>query len=118
MKTAWLFDLGNPNSALMTLAPTTYHIIFTGAIFLVAIGIVLWAGMLRKRRKRRELHHWRRQSRQGATAAPEAKATEPPPAESKKRRRRRRRSEPPRNPTLAETRGLPPVRDAQPPEQN
>lgn len=114
MKTALLFELANHNATFVALTPTTYHIIFTGAIFLVAVGIVLWAGVLRKRRKRRERHHWRRQSRQGATAAPEAKAAEPP-AESK---RRRRRSEPPRNPTLAETRGLPPVRDAQPPEHH
>lgn len=112
MKAPFLFTMGNGPSALVALTPVTYHVIFTGAILLVALAIVLWAAVLRKRRSRRERHHWHRQSRKDSTIPMATKPAAAPPAEAS-RRRRRRRSEPSRNPTLAETRGLPPVRDAQ-----
>jgi len=111
MKAAFFFAREAGPTALVALTPTTYHVIFTGAIFLVALAIVLWAAVLRKRRSRRERHHWQRPSRKDSTTPMATKPTAPPPGAAS--RRRRRRSEPPRNPTLAETRGLPPVRNAQ-----
>ena len=63
------------------------------------VGIIfLWAGFIRKpRRERRYKYH--RAPRQQPVAPKTAK--------------RKRRSEPPMNPTLAETRGLPPVRESE-----
>jgi hypothetical protein len=73
------------------------YILFGGAILLVAVVLFLWAAAIRKPpRQRRYKYH-----RNNPDPAPL-------PLKSSKRKRR---SEPPRNPTLAETRGLPPVRD-------
>lgn len=62
------------------------------------VGVIfLWAVFIRKpRRERRYKYH----------RAPRPQPTPPKSA------RRKRRSEPPMNPTLAETRGLPPVRES------
>lgn len=83
--------------ALLTaMSRTMEYLLFSGAILVVAGIIALWAAIVRKPRGTRR-YRYRRPSR-----------AEPPPVSKKSKRRRR--SEPPRNPTLAETRGLPPVR--------
>jgi Flp pilus assembly protein TadB len=85
-----------------SLAVTTLvqYLIFGGAILLVAGGVMLWAVRFRRKPRTRRYHYRRSQPADRTAAAPVKKE-------------RRRRSEPPRNPTLAETRGLPPVRDEQ-----
>jgi len=87
-------------ASLLTQAYFEY-LIYGSALLVVAVGLFLWAGTVRKPRKRKERHHWRSGSPKHSIDLGAAT----------KQRRRRRRSEPPRNPTLAETRGLPPLRE-------
>ena len=75
------------------------YVLLIGALLLVAGGVAFWAAVIRKPKGERRYKYHR--SPRGQT---------PPPAPASKRKRR---SEPPRNPTLAETRGLPPVRESQ-----
>jgi hypothetical protein len=111
MKTLFLSAMVPDQLPLLAISAAGYYLALTGALLLVSGVVVFWAIAIRKPRKRRPRHHWRSQSAKDSAAALAAKAKETPPAEAS--RRRRRRSELPRNPTLAETRGLPPVREAQ-----
>jgi len=88
-----------------------HYVIYGGAILLVAGVVVLWATLIRKKPRERR-YQYRRAQPVGVDSTAPTKNTEDV-APSKSERRRRRRSEPRRNPTLAETRGLPPVRDEQ-----
>ena len=92
-------------------------IIFT-AIALITVSVLVWAVFLRKPRRRQHSHqhnhhHSRAPARDEAAADGDDATTQP-----RKRRkwRRPRREHRPRNPTLAETGGLPPVRRGGPPE--
>ena len=90
----------------------------------LALGLVIWAKYLRGS-GRSHHHHHRRHHHQSSAAAPaDTTETEPEPepetaaaAEDEaqphrhQRRKIHRREHRPRNPTLAETGGLPPVRD-------
>jgi hypothetical protein len=75
------------------------------AALLLSVALVLWAIFLRRRR-----HRPGRRKHQSKTPATQPKGQTPPgeaPEESRRRRSRHHR----RNPTLAETGGLPPRRD-------
>jgi len=85
-----------PFFALSTLME---YVLFIGAILFVAVAVVFWATAIRKPKGERRYKYHR---------APRGQTPPPPPSA-----KRKRRSEPPRNPTLAETRGLPPVRESQ-----
>lgn len=85
-----------PIFALSTLME---YLLFIGAILLVAGAVMFWAMVIRKPPGERRYKYHR-----------PPPGTPPPAPKSSKRKRR---SEPPRNPTLAETRGLPPVRESQ-----
>ncbi len=76
------------------------YVLLIGAILLVAGVVVFWAAAIRKPKGERR-YKYHRIPRGQTPPAPEAA-------------KRKRRSEPPRNPTLAETRGLPPMREASP----
>ncbi|MCL4788629.1 MAG: hypothetical protein KJ070_17850 [Verrucomicrobia bacterium] len=78
-------------------------LIVIGAMLLVAIGLLVWAGAIRKRHRRRSAPH-RPHYERGSGGDHESHHS------SGRRRRRRRREHRPRNPTLAETGGLPPIR--------
>jgi len=78
--------------------------ILGAAIFLVICLSVFWAKNIRKTRKRRYSHP-------KSTTSTDQKNTTSYFSSPRKQKRRRRRSEPRANPTLAETRGLPPVRE-------
>ena len=83
--------------------------ILLGAILVVAVIVLLWivaSARARRRKARREERLQRRR-----TLKRQANAEPLPKVESADGRRRRRRKHRPRNPTLAETGGLPPVRD-------
>lgn len=97
---------------------TREGIIIFGALGLVTLLIVLWAIFLRKPRRRRRSHHHSHQRSSEPTVSPEASAEETAPAPPQKdlKRRRGRRRYRSRNPTLAETGGLPPIRPDIPPE--
>jgi FtsZ-interacting cell division protein ZipA len=93
------------------------RLIIFGAIGLVTLLLLLWAAFIRSKRRRRHSHHHRHHHAQKPTEVPAATQNEDVPAPSEKRRRRHSRHRPrPRNPTLAETGGLPPIRQENPPE--
>ena len=69
--------------------------LFTGSITVMIVAAFIWVKVFHKKRKRRYEHP--KSSTQLSSTL--------------KQKRRRRRSEPAANPTLAETRGLPPVRE-------
>lgn len=83
-----------------------------GATLLLVIALGIWAVYFRKRGRRRKHHHSR--SHNSESPRPETSA-ETDAVAAPGRRRRRRRHHRPRNPTLAETGGLPPVRSEPPP---
>ena len=76
---------------------------------IVVLGIVAFRTKFRPR-KRRHHHH-----RPVVPVSSRSAGAPTAPTENQHRRKRRRRERLPRNPTLAETRGLPPVRDQEPP---
>jgi hypothetical protein len=88
-------------------------LILLGALLLVVIATLVWAAFIRREKRRHRHHHHashHRPIQAGAAGVPaETKH------EFRKRRRRRRREHRPRNPTLAETGGLPPIREPEPP---
>jgi hypothetical protein len=92
--------------------------IVLGALTAVTLLVFLWAGFFRKRRRQHARHHGQHHDARPAAASAPPGASEPALMESRSRRkrRRRRRAHRPRNPTLAETGGLPPIRSEQPPE--
>ena len=78
-----------------------------GALLLVVLLVLIWAVFLRQRRHR----HRSRHRRSGEVAVPIPSAAESRKEPFSLRRRKRRHSEYlSRNPTLAETGGLPPLR--------
>lgn len=74
---------------------TLNTVLFTGSISIVILGAFIWIKVFHRKRKRRYEH-------------PKSSAQL---SSTRKQKRRRRRSGPAANPTLAETRGLPPVRE-------
>jgi type VI protein secretion system component VasK len=96
---------------------TLERIIIIGAIGLVTLVALLWAVFLRKRRRRRKYHHAHQSSSKPPEVPKVAKDDSvPSPQERRRHRRRSGHRHRPRNPTLAETGGLPPVRPESPPE--
>ena len=85
-------------------------LILIGAISVVTAIIFIWAVYFRKR-GRRHKHHHRSESQKGISPPREERPA--PVKHGRKKSRRSRHEHRPRNPTLAETRGLPPVRDEQ-----
>jgi hypothetical protein len=85
-------------------------IVFCALIIILVLAVFVWAAFLRKPSGRRSArHHWK--SDKTETSDKNAKGPDSPP--KARRRHKRRRPRKPLNPTLAETRGLPPVRDKQ-----
>ncbi len=78
-----------------------------GALFLVISLVFGWAIFVRKRRRRRK-HHYHHPSKKPRGDASDGSNSDEPAA--KRKLRRRRRDHRPRNPTLSETGGLPPIR--------
>lgn len=106
-------------ASLRSMDPSTlYALIVVGAIALITLLILIWAAFFRSaKRQGRSHHHSHRRSaapadppqndpaREGASSSPQGR----------RRWRRSRRRHRPRNPTLAETGGLPPIRPDDPP---
>lgn len=97
-------------------------LILLGAMCAVTLPLVRWAVYWRKRprshshhRRHRHRHH---RSENQIDSPALAEDTEPEETDEKRyrRKRRRRREHRPRNPTLAETGGLPPLRTEPPPD--
>jgi type VI protein secretion system component VasK len=94
------------------------RLLIFGAIGVVTLLVLGWAVFLRKRRRHRREHHqsYHHSSRPAEPAASPAPGNNAAPPERRHRRRRSRHRHRQRNPTLAETGGLPPIRTEGPPE--
>jgi hypothetical protein len=79
-----------------------------GALVVLVMALLIWAVYFRKRK--REFSPWHIHHRSQHSVSNNGHSPE------RRRRRRRRREHRPRNPTLAETGGLPPARTERPPE--
>lgn len=100
-------------------------LIVMGALLFVSLIAAIWLAITVNRRRHHHRHHSHHHSHHHSSdhsASPESNDEESGSGEQgkhrhsrHKRRRRRHREERPRNPTLAETGGLPPVREAQNP---
>src|SRR5262249_13082093 len=101
-------------------ATTRDILIILGAVALVTLFALFWAVVFRSKRRPRHHHHHHhhRAHTRSETTAPISSQPEPAAGSGlrRKRRRHRRREHRTRNPTLAETGGLPPLRSAPPPE--
>ncbi|HZV35788.1 MAG TPA: hypothetical protein VFB72_14530 [Verrucomicrobiae bacterium] len=77
------------------------------------IAVLLGAYFFKQKKRRRRYHHHHQHNESQKT--PTAQPKTPVHTHESRRSRRRRRSERPMNPTLAQTGGLPPVRNENPP---
>jgi hypothetical protein len=100
-----------------TISATLEYLALIGAVALVTLLIAIWAIYFRKPHHRhshshshvhQHAHEWGKNP-----GAPTDAAFANQPSQRRKWRRRRREHRP-RNPTLAETGGLPPIRDQRP----
>ncbi len=91
----------------------TLIVIVCGTFAGVLAGIFIW--LRSKKRPHRHHHHHHSHHRSYSPAQDDAAESEDPEHGGRHRRRRRRRPHRSRNPTLAETGGLPPVRGEEPP---
>jgi ABC-type nickel/cobalt efflux system permease component RcnA len=103
-----------PQSIIITwkkMEPGTREGLIIFAALVGVIGLVLlWAVFLRK--PRRQHHHHSHHHSRAEDGSDTADSTSSP---KRRKWRRRRRDHRPRNPTLAETGGLPPLRSDGPP---
>jgi FtsZ-interacting cell division protein ZipA len=94
--------------------------IVLGALAIVTLIVFIWAAYIRKPARHRSHHHHHHHHSSGEESDAEGYlATDSAEGENGRRyrrKRRRRREHRPRNPTLAETGGLPPLRADQPPD--
>ena len=93
-------------------------VVVVGAVVVVSIWVTVWVLFFRKSHRRPHRHHHGHHA-----SEPSSKDAAPAPggeaASSDRKRlkwRRPRRDHRPRNPTLAETGGLPPAREGDPPD--
>ena len=87
------------------------YLIIGGAVLLVTGAVMVWVLIFRRSRRRRRIYRRHHRSSTDSSAVEKSgvnKTAGAPPA-----RRRHQRSPRPRNPTLAETGGLPPLRGPQ-----
>ncbi len=89
-------------------------LIVLGVVAVISAGIFIWAAFFRKRRKRRHSYErWHKRKDQAEESS--SKSSHHPGASHRRHRHHRHHRERPRNPTLAETGGLPPIRTPQNP---
>jgi len=112
-------DVSTILSSSRFLNPTTKEgLVILGATgiltVLLVIGVVLFKKKRRRRHEHHHSHHHYPKPAEGAEATAGKEGDGAP--ERRRRRRRLRRPHRPRNPTLAETGGLPPIRPEGPSE--
>lgn len=78
------------------------------ALAVLTLAILVWVVFFRERRRHSSSWHMRKRNHPSESRNGDG-------SERRRRRRRRRSEQRPRNPTLAETGGLPPVRGQPPP---
>jgi FtsZ-interacting cell division protein ZipA len=91
-------------------------LVVVAAILLVSLVVFLWMFFSHKRRQRHARHHGDTQSPSWSKTADSQPADEAMTVPRRRKWRRHRREHRPRNPTLAETGGLPPIRQDRPPQ--
>ena len=94
-------------------------LVLFGAVALVTALLFVWAAYFRKKRRHHSHHHSHHHHAQEPDTPPGTQdGSDSEAADNKRyrRKRRRRREHRPRNPTLAETGGLPPLRSDRPPD--
>lgn len=113
----WLADVEIEDVAMSwqkMSAATKDAIVIFGVLVVVTLGVFIWAAFIRRRRRRKRVHHYPR-SRPESISSEAKPAGESSNAEASgsgsRKKRRRRREHRPKNPTLAETGGLPPMRE-------
>ncbi len=94
-------------------AGTREKLSLVAAFGLLTLLLLVWALFIRKTPGRRSRHDYRSAPASARSRSGESRGAT---AQPRKWRRRRRRDHRPRNPTLAETGGLPPIRTQGPPE--
>ena len=112
-------DVNNLFATMRRSDPATLErILIFGAMGLVTLLLVLWAVFIRKRRRRRRSHHHVPEPSAQPIDTPVAAKEQDAPSPPKRRHHRHRsgRRHRRRNPTLAETGGLPPIRPEEPAE--
>jgi hypothetical protein len=99
-------------------AATREVLIILGAAAVVTVWVMVWALFFRKSHRRQHRHHHGHHYSQGPAVDAGGGDNNDDASQPPKRRkwRRPRREHRPRNPTLAETGGLPPARTGEPPE--
>jgi type VI protein secretion system component VasK len=91
-------------------------LILVATLSVIAVTALIWAVYVRKRKRRHKHHHHHHNpNRYGQIQTDDASAAADGSQMFHKRKGRRRREHRPRNPTLAETGGLPPARGEGPP---
>jgi hypothetical protein len=117
MKKGWLTSVNERAEAAKAGAnwhsgPVSYEwMIVLGATILVATALIVWAYFFRKRRIRKVKYHYPH----GDKSKTRESGDQAERTEHRHRRRRHRRDHRPRNPTRAETGGLPPLHTETPP---
>lgn len=92
--------------------------IVVGAIALVTLLVLIWAMFFRNTKRRHRSHHHSHEHSSAPAESPATGSNGEDASLSRHKRRRWRRSQRhnhSRNPTLAETGGLPPIRQDEPP---
>ena len=98
-------------------AATKERLILLTAIALITVPVLVWAVFFRKTRRREHGHHHsHHHSYDSAEPAAEDAEGDSKALHRRRKWRRPRRQHRLRNPTLAETGGLPPVRTGEPPD--
>ena len=87
-------------------------LLVVGALVLAGLAAFIWAAFLRTYRKRKHRH-----SHHANPSAAHVETREEEHTSRGRKWRRRRREHRPRNPTLAETGGLPPIRSDESPDR-
>jgi hypothetical protein len=88
------------------------HVTLFGTIAGVVAFLLLWALFIRERRREQPRYHYPHPPSPGQAQSGEGTRSH------RRKWRRRRRGHRPRNPTLAETGGLPPIRSEDPPSSS
>ncbi len=118
-----MFHLLNSSTwpGLAAVSPTQRErLLFIGILLLVALVALTWVAIISRRRRGRHHHRHHHHHHHSSDRAPRVKgesaenaiaeASQRSHSHGRRRHRRRRREHRPRNPTLAETGGLPPIR--------
>jgi hypothetical protein len=100
-----------------TLSPGVREcLVIIAALVAVCIAVLIWVVYFRRVRRRPHGHHHSRHYSQGPATDVVVESEDEPDQPRRRKWRRPRREHRPRNPTLSETGGLPPVRTGGPPE--